>query len=487
VNPRTEALRAEARLKNIVDATPVPLMLLDADDAVVFVNPAFTKTFGFTATSLPTLTAWWARACPNPDYREVMVDTWKGLVLSAEDNDVPSLPMEVEIHCEGGATRTVLASPVRLDEEERVGLMMVLYDITERTTAKEHLRRSETLLSIAGQIARLGGWTIDLPEYRITWSDEACLLHGFPPGTAPTFDQALALYLPAERERLRVALRACAAGGLPFDLECEGVTASGTQVFLRTLGQAERDPRGNVRRVHGALQDITRRKQTEIELTRTNEALRSSLAEKDALLKEVHHRVKNNMQVITSLLRLESSRIDHPATKTVLKDMQNRIRAMAVLHESLYRSGSFARVDLAAYLRELTAQLQRSMIVGPGEIGFDLDLTEATLGLHQAIPCGLIVNELVSNALKHGFPLGRSGRIRISLERVDGALRLRVADNGAGLPPDFESNRKHSLGLQLVADLARQLRGRFEVGAGQGATFDVTFTPSAPPDPGDKR
>lgn len=477
-----ERLRAsEARLKNIVDAIPVPLMLLDADDAVVFVNPAFSRTFGFTAASLLTLSGWWATACPNPEYRQAMTETWRGLTLLEEGGEAPPLAMEVEVRCHHGGTRTVLASPARLDPDQRGGRMMVLYDITERKSAEEQSRRRDTLLRIAGKTARFGGWTIDLPEYRITWSDEVCELHGLPPGSNPTLDQALALYLPADRERLRSALRSCAASGQPFDLECEGETPSGARVFMRTVAQADRDPRGNVRRVHGSLQDITRMKQTQIELTRINEALRGSLADKDGLLMEVHHRVKNNMQVITSLLRLEASRLDHPATKAVLNEMQSRIRTMAVLHELLYRSGNFSRVDLGAYLREVSAQLQRSLVVGPAEIGFDLSLIPATLELHQAIPCGLIVNELVSNSLKHGFPLGRPGRIRISLEDQAGELRLKVADNGAGLPGDFDSGKQRSLGLQLVADLARQLGGRLEVGRGEGASFEVIFTPSQRP------
>ena len=209
-----------------------------------------------------------------------------------------------------------------------------------------------------------------------------------------------------------------------------------------------------------------------------DQALRASLKEKEALLKEVHHRVKNNMQVITSLLRLESNRIDHPTTKGVLKDMQNRILAMASLHEALYRSNSFAQVDLASYLKELTTQLQRSLVASPGQIAFHLDLLPVGLDLDQAVPCGLIVNELVSNALKHGFPDGRRGTVRVEAAWVsEGLLRLRICDDGIGLSPDFAELRVKSLGLQLVADLARQLGGSLVIGPGPGAVFEVTFRP----------
>jgi|CXWL01.1.fsa_nt_gi PAS domain S-box-containing protein len=211
---------------------------------------------------------------------------------------------------------------------------------------------------------------------------------------------------------------------------------------------------------------------------RADEALRASLKEKEALLKEVHHRVKNNMQVITSLLRLESNRIDHPTTKSVLKDMQNRILAMASLHEALYRSNSFAQVDLESYLKELTTQLQRSLVASPGQIAFHLELLPVGLDLDQAVPCGLIVNELVSNALKHGFPNGRRGEVRVKAEWVsDGLLRLRISDNGIGLSQDFAELRVRSLGLQLVGDLARQLGGILVIGPGPEALFEITFRP----------
>jgi PAS domain S-box-containing protein len=212
---------------------------------------------------------------------------------------------------------------------------------------------------------------------------------------------------------------------------------------------------------------------------KAEEALRASLKEKEALLKEVHHRVKNNLQVIASLLRLESNRIGHAVTKSVLKAMQNRIMAMAALHEALYRSGNFAQVDLAAYLKQLSGELSRSLSLGPGRVAFRLDFASVGVDLDQAVPCGLILNELASNALKHAFPNGRSGEVRVELVWLeDGVLLLRISDDGVGLPADFEARREKSLGLQLVSDLAKQLQGAFRVVPGPRAVFEVTFIPS---------
>lgn len=206
----------------------------------------------------------------------------------------------------------------------------------------------------------------------------------------------------------------------------------------------------------------------------------ASLKEKEALLKEVHHRVKNNLQVVASLLRLEGRRIDHPITQSVLREMQGRIQSMALLHETLYRSGNFATVDLAAYLTQLAQQLFRSLTSPAAGVQLVLDLEPARLEIDQAIPCGLIANELASNSLKHGFPDGRTGEVRIRLrsENEGQHLRLTVSDTGVGLPANFDAGHKRSLGLQLVSDLARQLQGQLDIGPGPGATFDVKFLKS---------
>jgi len=219
-------------------------------------------------------------------------------------------------------------------------------------------------------------------------------------------------------------------------------------------------------------QDITRRKQAE-------QMLMSSLEEKMALLNEVHHRVKNNLQVITSLLRLEAGRSTEPGTRAVLKDMQGRVYAMALLHETLYRAGNFAWIDLAAFLRQMATQAIRSQASGSGEVQLQLELAPTQVAMDQATPCGLLANELLSNALKHGFPPGRSGVITLQSQpdATPSYWRVCVKDNGVGFPADFEARRTQSLGLQLVSDLARQLGGHLEVQAtdGGGAYFCVVF------------
>ena len=220
------------------------------------------------------------------------------------------------------------------------------------------------------------------------------------------------------------------------------------------------------------IRDITDRK-------RAQDALQELLREKESLLKEVHHRVKNNLQVISSLVRLQSTQVENGVAQAVLRDMQNRIGSMALLHETLYQSESFARVNLATYLQSICSQSFRSLAADPEFIELRLDLASVSLDVNQAVPCGLLINELVSNCLKHAFPNGRRGEVRVELQLVDDgpAVRLRVADNGVGLPADFDLQRLHSLGLQLVSDLVGQIQGRLEVGRGPGAVFEVIFMP----------
>ena len=206
-------------------------------------------------------------------------------------------------------------------------------------------------------------------------------------------------------------------------------------------------------------------------------ALHTLLRDKEALLKEVHHRVKNNLQVVSSLLRLEAARDANNSTVSVLRDMQGRIQAMGLLHESLYGSGNFAAVDLAAYLRQLATQAFATFSTRSGAVRLDVHLVSVEVSMDQAITCGLLVNELVSNSLKHAFPGGRTGVLRIALQTLDtpGHFRLQISDDGVGLPPNLAQRQIRSLGLQLASDLAEQLGGPLHCGDGPGTDFQVEF------------
>ncbi len=240
-----------------------------------------------------------------------------------------------------------------------------------------------------------------------------------------------------------------------------------THLELRRLQvESERHRREVERANHLLREELDERRWAE-------EALAQSLKEKEDLLKEVHHRVKNNLALIVSLTRLESCRLTHPEAKAVLEDMQARISSVALLNEVLYKTGSYSHVHLANYLRQIANHLVQAQASRTGAIRLTMDLGPMSVETRQAIPCGLIVNELLTNSLKYAFPGGRSGEIRISLERDQDTARLRVSDDGQGLPADFATRRTRSLGLQLVSDLARQLGGTLDVRA--PAEFTISF------------
>ena len=201
-------------------------------------------------------------------------------------------------------------------------------------------------------------------------------------------------------------------------------------------------------------------------------ALSDSLREKEALLREVHHRVKNNLQVISSMLRLESSR--HPGSATVLDDMQSRIHSMALLHETVYRTERFAAIDLGSYLQQIATQAMRTLQPMPPRVQLRLTLGHLPVDLDRATPCGLLANELLSNSLKHAFPEGRAGTIDVKLEALgDDRWRFSVTDDGIGLPPDFNPQLQSGLGLKLATGLAEQIGGPLHVSP--HASFSVTF------------
>ncbi len=212
------------------------------------------------------------------------------------------------------------------------------------------------------------------------------------------------------------------------------------------------------------------------ERARRATSLRAALEEKITLLKEVHHRVKNNMQVISSMLSLQAAGIADPGAATALRETQNRIRSMALLHETLYRSENLARVDVPAYLNDLCAHLFRAHGVAAARIRLTLDADRSSLSLDQAIPCGLIVNELVSNCLKHAFPGGRAGEVRVTFRAEEGGGRLlSVRDDGVGMAAGKETGASATLGLRLVNGLAAQLKGTVEWQHESGVVCRVRF------------
>jgi PAS domain S-box-containing protein len=216
--------------------------------------------------------------------------------------------------------------------------------------------------------------------------------------------------------------------------------------------------------------DITERKQA-------REKIEASLREKETLLREVHHRVKNNMQVISSLFNLQSQYIKDKKSSEIFRNCQNRVRSMALIHERLYQAEDLARVDIEEYVQSLISHLFSSYGINPEAMSLSTDIKNVFLDISTAIPCGLIINELVSNSLIHAFPDKRKGEIRIFLKPIDEKeVELTVSDNGIGLPEEEDPKKTDSLGLHLVTILAEdQLHGTVELDRSSGTKFVIRF------------
>jgi len=374
----------------------------------------------------------------------------------------------------------VLITALRDKDGSLRGFSKLTRDITERRKAEEQIRQSEKSLRELAEAMPQIVWTalssgeIDYCNQRwweVTGSSKD---EPGPENVAPILHpDDLAAYL-GNRE-------AAMAAGLPYEIHCRFRNRK-TGEYRWHLGRALplRGESGEIEKWVGTFTDIDDHKRLSEELERRveerTEALRKALGETTILLKEVHHRVKNNLQVICSLLSMQiaCSRGDEFARP--LNDAHSRVLAMSLIHEQIYQSETLADLDFGRYITVLSESLFSTYCMDPSRIRLKLSVESLLLTMHQAIPCGLILNELISNSLKHGFPDGREGLISIALRTLDNKrAELAVADNGIGFPADFRCENSTSLGMQVVATLVRQLRADLTVSGEGGATFRFSW------------
>ncbi len=206
------------------------------------------------------------------------------------------------------------------------------------------------------------------------------------------------------------------------------------------------------------------------------EYLKKSLEEKDVLLREVHHRVKNNMQIISSILSMQSRNIDDPKLKDILQESQNRIHSMALIHENLYNHKSLANIMFSAYVKSLCGNIARTYSNQQANVRFDYQMEDAYLPMDIAIPCGLIINELISNSFKYAFVNKTEGIISIHFTNVENdGFELIVSDNGIGIPPNINVLKTKSLGMKILHKLVQQIDGKIENDFSNGTKFTITF------------
>lgn len=486
-----EALRdSEERFRHLVENLNEVFWLMDIESqAMIYVSPSYEKVWGQSCNSL----------YENPQ-------SWLSVIHPQEGDRIQvTLPaqrhgpweQEYRILHPSGVTRWIRTRcfPVRHPAGDRVyRLASISEDITERKQTEVALERSISLLQATLDSTADGILVLNPEGDILNFNQQYVQMWRIPPEILSSRDSQLvnAFLLdrvrypedfinlinqdyqdPTEIHQNLIELiddRVIELVSRPYELS--GQIRGRVHCFSDVTSQ---------RKAAEALESLneeleSRVKKRTAQLRHLNEKLQSSVQEKETLLKELHHRVKNNLQVIASLLRLQSSYVQNPQDRELFKDSENRVRSMSLIHEKLYRSQEMGEVDAQDYIYTVVNNLVSSYGISSERIKIDFSLQSIALDVDTAIPCGLIVNELVSNCFKYAF-LGRStGTIEVYfIQESPRKIRFGVEDNGRGLPKDFDLEQINSLGLQLVQNLVEQLEGDLNIIGNQGTQIQVTF------------
>jgi PAS domain S-box-containing protein len=473
-----------ARLKAIIDNAPEAIVVTDLASHIVLANPAAEQLYGQPLPYGEDFNGQAALALCHPDSTPCAP---RDLPLTRSALDGETLTsLDMAIAWPDGRRRDLLVSsaPIRDEAGRASGAVGIFQDVTERRqeqsqkeAALEALRESEERFRQIAENIEEVFWLVEpnaskiiyaSPGYERVWGRSPQEIMDAP-------DAFFASIHPDDRELVRQTIQRYSAGE-STDAEYRFFHSDGSLHWLWDRAFPLRRPDGTVYRIAGVAADITQRKQAE-------EKLKAALAENEVLMREIYHRVKNNIQTLISLMAMQAELITDEDSRAMIHELQVRARTMSLVHEQLYQSGNLAQIDFGAYLNDLTANLLRAFWADR-PIVWDIDAADVLLGVDIAIPCGLIVNELLTNALKYAFPNARpvaergetECKIRVEFRAEGNRFTLAVADNGVGLPPGLDWTTTPSLGMQLINVLARhQLGGQVEVDTQAGTAFKITF------------
>lgn len=469
-----EDLRAEKdRFTRIVATVPGVICSFrlrpDGSACFPFASPAIEDLYGLSPEALAESAApLWAMIHPDDlGHIDATIATSARTMTPWRDEFRLRHPVKGEIWVEGHSM------PVRESDGSTIWHGYV-QDVTARKRAEEALQESAAIYRAIGESIDYGVW-VCAPDGRNTYASDSFLrLVGLTQEQCSNFGWGAVLH-PDDAERTIAAWKECTRTGGVWDIEHRFRRAKDGQYHaILARGVPVKNARGEIVCWAGINLDISRLKQTE-------EALRRSLEEKETLLREVHHRVKNNLAAMIDLLELQRAGITEASLACQWVELGNRIRAMALIHDMLYQSDNLSRIDFQEYLRTLVAHL-RHAFDPQGAIRIEVAATGVYMDLDSAIPCGLIVNELVVNAFKYAFPGGRprpgasACKITITADWDGAAYTLTVADNGVGLPAGLDWTTTRTLGLRLVRMLGQhQLGGQLELDGACGTRVSLRF------------
>lgn len=335
--------------------------------------------------------------------------------------------------------------------------------------AEEELHKSHWQLKEAQKLGHIGSWEWNAGSDILNCSDELYNIFGI---DKSNFEGNLKSFLdcvhPDDRQVVEENIQKVLSEGKPFAYEYRILRPDGSTRIVSSRSEVIPEKNEQPLRIIGIEQDITERKASE-------DKIKASLKEKELLLQEIHHRVKNNLQVISSLLRLQSRHINDPEALEIFKESQKRVSSIALVHEKLYQSKDMASINFADYIETLARDIFNFSMNSMQNIKLNLDLDEYYLNIETAIPCGLIINELLTNSLKHAFPSGNNGEIYLGLHGDNGKIVITVKDDGVGLPPQIDIKKPDTFGLQLVYFLKKQIKGDIILDEGDGTSFKIIF------------
>lgn len=349
------------------------------------------------------------------------------------------------------------------------GLSVFFRDVTEKKEAEENVRQTYKKLKTAQSIARLGYWTYDLVKDEPDWSEEVYKIwEQDPEAFYPVHENMLKAIHPEDREFFLQNLEGAFSEKTYSDYEHRIITPDGKIKWIHTRTTLLKDEDGTPVRLEGTVQDITLQKERE-------EEMKKAIQEKEVLLMEVHHRVKNNLALVSSILQLQAYQTDNDELHQQLANSESRIQSIAIIHELLYQSDSFSQINLKDDITRLIEHVSESFRSNI-DISYQLNLEPVIVNVNQAIPFALIVNEVLTNIYKHAFQGKEEGVVEVTLKASHDHIQITVADNGQGLPEDFKLSEQTSLGFKLIHTLSSQLEGNVSYESGKtGAIFSLSF------------
>lgn len=474
-----ELRKIHNELNNIIDGSPIPQFVIDQNHMVIHWNSALEEYSKIKSEEIIGTKEHWKAFYPyeRPCLADLVVERdfdhidelYHGKYSRSKLIEGAYEATDFFHDMLGGKWLYFTAANIQDNEGNIIGAVETLNDVTEQKEAEKELKQSEEFLeNIIENIPNMifVKNAEDLSFKRVNKAGEIYFGHPidelvgktdynfFPKNEADFFTQ---------KDREVIQTREL------LDIPEETIeTRELGPRLLHTKKIPIFDKEGNPQYLLGISEDIT-------EIKRAEKELKSSLEEKEVLLREIHHRVKNNMQIISSLLNLQKQCVGDDLANEVLVESQNRIRSMAMIHEKLYKSRDLSHIEMVDYVESLVKELFYSYTVTIGLINPILDIDDITLNMETAVPCGLLISELVSNSLKHAFPEGSEGEIRVSLKKFHDKYELTVSDNGVGWPDDLDFENPDSLGLQIVHSLVWQLEGEIHLDKSQGTEFKLIF------------